>query len=71
MRTFRIVLANLELRTTVVWIREAPEGGTAIGLEFLPEQRSVVQRLALLLFHAKTDQVSQELLPRSPEERAS
>ena len=71
MRTLRIALANLELRTTVVWIREAPEGGTAIGLEFLPEQRTVVQRLALLLFHAKTDQVSQELVPRSTEKRAS
>jgi len=69
--TLRVTSANLELRTTVVWMREASEGGTVVGLDFLPEQRGVVQRLALLLFHANTDQPSEELAPPSAKRQAS
>ncbi|MEE9205604.1 MAG: glycosyltransferase [Acidimicrobiia bacterium] len=68
---FRIITANLEFGTKVIWTRDAPEGGTDVGLQFLPEQHSVVQRLALLLFHAKTDQPSEESNPRSEKRQAS
>ncbi|MEE8497489.1 MAG: glycosyltransferase family 2 protein [Acidimicrobiia bacterium] len=69
--TLRITSANLDLGTSVIRVYEAPEGSTVVGLEFLPEQRAVVQRLALLLFHAKTDQASEKLDPPSAESQAS
>ncbi len=67
----RIISANLDLGTTVVRVHEAPEGGTGVGLQFQQGQRSAVQRLALLLFHAKTDQAPEKSVPRSAEKQAS
>lgn len=69
--SLRIDSANLELRTSVIWVDEGAEDGTVVGLHFLLGQRSVVQRLALLLFHARTDQAPEELGRRSEDRRAS
>jgi len=73
--TLRIAAANLELRTIVSRAADAPDGGTVVGLKFLrrgaDHQRSVVQRLALLLFHAKSDQAPAELAAQSDKRQAS
>jgi len=74
--TLRITAANLELRTMVVRAGDSPDRGTIAGLEFLrrgaDHQRSEVQRLALLLFHAKSDPApAEELVPQSDKRQVS
>jgi len=73
--TLRITAANLELRTMVVRAGDSPDRGTIAALEFLrrgaDHQRSVVQRLALLLFHAKSDPAAAEPVPQSDKRQVS
>ncbi len=73
--TLRITAANLELRTMVVRAGDSPDRGTVAALEFLrrgaDHQRAAVQRLALLLFHAKSDSAPVELAPPADKRQVS